>query len=445
LLPFLTAYDPFGATSGSIDPLGALQPYVAMADRLLPGTSTITTRSRYLSMLCAALANAEKHRTFSSGSNGFTERRQAVEPYERLWALACVAAREAGVGGAAAGLRGVTAAETRYRHYAANDEPIDLAFKLLKYQGRTGAVGTYWAAIVGSDLADPDSGALTAEGHELAKEFPSPGLSDAEMERLAHPIKGLSVEMTVDQLRQWGRRVNLVAATSKEKPLLRDALVANMRRNCVYTALAELERTESLPEIWNVAAIGALRKAIAEVKAAAEVGLHDVLEAILYFERAHEAVLRLFESVLWWGTDRPGSPANALAQDADFARRADRCVATAKELVAYWEKCPRPELRSVLGDFTNFARFVASSERSKDVLDAVLRRHRDVQTGKLDYGVPKREWVTVNDDKVELPMPRFQLRKKPSVAAGRELTHAYRLEPFIHMLREVGALRPMRT
>lgn len=105
LLPFLTAYDPFGATSGSIDPLGALQPYVAMADRLLPGTSTITTRSRYLSMLCAALANAEKHRTFSSGSNGLTERRQAVEPYERLWALACVAARESGAEGAADGLR----------------------------------------------------------------------------------------------------------------------------------------------------------------------------------------------------------------------------------------------------------------------------------------------------------------------------------------------------
>ena len=172
MLPFLTAYDPFGATSGSIDPLGALQPYVAMADRLLPGTSTITTRARYLSMLCAAIANAEKYRTFSLGANGFTERRQAVEPYERLWALACVAARAGGVEGAADGLRGVTAAEKRYRHFAANDEPIDLAFKLLKYQGRTGAVGTYWAAIVGSDLADPDSGTLTAEGHELAQEFP---------------------------------------------------------------------------------------------------------------------------------------------------------------------------------------------------------------------------------------------------------------------------------
>jgi hypothetical protein len=122
LLPFLTAYCPFGATWGSIDTLGALQPYVAMADRLLPGTSTITTRSRYLSMLRAALAYAEKHRAVSSGSNGFTERRRALEPCERIWALACVAARGGGVEGAADGLRGVTASERWYRHYAANDE-----------------------------------------------------------------------------------------------------------------------------------------------------------------------------------------------------------------------------------------------------------------------------------------------------------------------------------
>ena len=55
MLPFLTAYDPLGGSSGSIDPLGALQTYGALADMLLPGVTTIATRSRYLSMLCAAL------------------------------------------------------------------------------------------------------------------------------------------------------------------------------------------------------------------------------------------------------------------------------------------------------------------------------------------------------------------------------------------------------
>ena len=92
MLPFMTAYDPLGGSSGSIDPLGALQAYGLLADLLLPGVTTITTRSRYLSMLCAALANVERHRQILPGASGLSQRRKGVEPFERLWALACVAA-----------------------------------------------------------------------------------------------------------------------------------------------------------------------------------------------------------------------------------------------------------------------------------------------------------------------------------------------------------------
>jgi hypothetical protein len=96
MLPFLTAYDPLGGKSGSIDPLGALQSYGSLADLLLPGVTTITSRSRYLSMICAALANSESHRPFLPGASGLAQRRKAVEPFERLWALGCVAAASAG-------------------------------------------------------------------------------------------------------------------------------------------------------------------------------------------------------------------------------------------------------------------------------------------------------------------------------------------------------------
>jgi len=94
MLPFLTAYDPLVGTAGRIDPLGALQTYRALADLLLPGMSTITSRSRYLAMVCRALRNAEIHQSIPFGAAGLTERRKAVEPFERLWALACVAAPE---------------------------------------------------------------------------------------------------------------------------------------------------------------------------------------------------------------------------------------------------------------------------------------------------------------------------------------------------------------
>jgi hypothetical protein len=84
MLPFVTAYDPLGGSSGSIDPLGALQTYGTLADLLLPGVTTITTRSRYLSMLCAALASAEKHRQLLPGASGLAQRRKAVEPFSNF-------------------------------------------------------------------------------------------------------------------------------------------------------------------------------------------------------------------------------------------------------------------------------------------------------------------------------------------------------------------------
>ena len=71
MLPFLTAYDPIGGEcQAASTPLVALRTTVALADLLLPGVTTITTRSRYLSMLCAALASAEKYQAVSSGRVG---------------------------------------------------------------------------------------------------------------------------------------------------------------------------------------------------------------------------------------------------------------------------------------------------------------------------------------------------------------------------------------
>jgi hypothetical protein len=79
-VPFLTAYDPLGGSTGSIDPLGALQTYGALAEMILPGIPTVTNRSRYLSVLCAALSLAEQHQRFLLGTSGSALRRRAVEP-----------------------------------------------------------------------------------------------------------------------------------------------------------------------------------------------------------------------------------------------------------------------------------------------------------------------------------------------------------------------------
>ena len=45
-MPVVSAWDPRAAASGSIDPLGALRPFTAIATTLFPGVTTITSRVR---------------------------------------------------------------------------------------------------------------------------------------------------------------------------------------------------------------------------------------------------------------------------------------------------------------------------------------------------------------------------------------------------------------
>lgn len=47
-LPVISAWDPRATSSGSLDPLGALRAYTAIATTLLPGATTITTRPAIL-------------------------------------------------------------------------------------------------------------------------------------------------------------------------------------------------------------------------------------------------------------------------------------------------------------------------------------------------------------------------------------------------------------
>ncbi len=442
MLPFLTAYDPLSSTNGSIDPLGALQGYMTLADMLLPGVTTITTRSRYLSMLCAALSNAEAVRTFDLGTNGLAQRRQAVQPYERLWALACVAAAQDGKARASNGLRGVTKTEARYKHYAAKSQPIGLDFKMLKYQERTGAVGTYWTAMVGGDLVDPDSGTLTAEGRDLAKAFPAPPLSEKDRVRLADPVKGKAIAIPIQDLLTWGRRVNLADVKVPESVLLREALLSQDRRDCLYRAFSALESANALPEDWDSESVKALREAVAAQKDATALGLPDVLDAILHFERFHEAVLCVFETLLWWGTEHSSKRIAELIGDNEFQRRARRCIATASSFWAYWEQSTNKQVRVAIKEFAGFANVVRACSTTREVFDAVHARHGKVQSGKLDGGIPKREWISVKGALLDRPLPRFQRTKKPVAAKGKFLTHPYRLDPFVYMLRETGALRP---
>ena len=96
---FWTAFDPLDLASESIDPLGFMAGYIALADRILPGFTTITTVPRYASMLCYALQAGINASGGANAEDPSTRRKRIMEHLkllERAWALACGLAEGAG-------------------------------------------------------------------------------------------------------------------------------------------------------------------------------------------------------------------------------------------------------------------------------------------------------------------------------------------------------------
>jgi hypothetical protein len=439
MLPFLTAYDPLGSTSGSIDPLGALQTYTSLADLLLPGVTTITTRSRYLSMICAAIGNAEKYRAFLPGASGLAQRRRAVEPFERLWAIACVAARDDGSSEAADGLRGITYAEKIYRQFAASGTRVNCDFQLLKFQSRTGAVGTYWTAMVGGDLVDANTGALTPQGQELATEFPESRLEEKDRSRLADPDNARRVSMALEDLAAWSEECHLQAAEQHERQQLGEALTASDRRECVRAGLSLM--SVKLPSAWNGTHLARLGRKFKTNPRAVDLGLPTVIDAITMTEQFHEAVLVAFETLLWWGSHHAEKPVADLIADKDFKKAGDQCRQTAQSLRDFRVHCERSDVRTAIEGLAGFCAQVARCGSERELVNELISRHHQVQSGKVDGGMPKRDWITWDGSALLRPSPRFQRNERPALATGISLTHPYRLEQFVHMLQETDLLQ----
>ena len=173
---------------------------------------------------------------------------------------------------------------------------------------------------------------------------------------------------------------------------------------------------------------------------AVELGLPVVIDAIVVTEQFHEAILVVFETLLWWGTQNAGRPVADLVVDSDFRRAGDRCRETAKSLRAFRERCERRHVRDAVEGLVGCCFEVDRCRSDRELVTTLLDRHHRVQSGKVDGGMPKRDWISYDSATLLRPSPPFQRNDRPNLATGMSLTHPYRLEQFVYMLRENDAI-----
>jgi hypothetical protein len=299
-------------------------------------------------------------------------------------------------------------------------------------------VGTYWRALVGGQLVHGDSGALAVEGQELAKQFPELPLESRDRARLADPEIAHRVSLPLEDLLGWSAECHLQAATRQERQQLGEALTADDRREFVSRALVIM--LAQIPALWDTSHLNQLGKRLSTIPRAVELGLPVVLEAIVVTEQFHEAALTVFETLLWWGTLNAGKPVADLVADLDFRKASVRCRETAQAVRQFHQHCERPDVRKGTESLVTFCFQVDRCRTERDLVTEIMDRHHRVQSGKIDGGMPKRDWIAWDNTALLRPSPRFQRTDRPTVAAGVSLTHPYRLEPFVYMLRENGLL-----
>lgn len=429
-MPFASAWDPRAASSGSIDPLGALRPFTAIATTLLPGVTTITSRVRYLSWVCAGLRLLDEVQDAPAGGKAGRARRQRILAWERLVALATgIFAKVEGVAEDDLSwrqLRGVS-----YVRRAVSEGIQSPAFPMLRNQAGVGGVGTYWVTLVAGGLVEDDSESLTPRGTELAEAFlghrSTPGRAS-----LLKVLRGDDVNFPERALVEWGRSAHLGAATARERRFLADALLEPCAHRKVAAAMQATDRTSSDGDTFR-----GLNTQLRKEGDPQSERLAAVLAVASAFEDLHRELLYRFDQIRAVGYHRP-VPAKSIGLAGGSAQLEDLGDALKGALSAHRASLPDSVADAVRG----FSLAVEPAVRARDdacLVEGLVRHHERVQAGKLDASrQPKLPWVELRGQDILLA-PRYALDERPEKPSPTAFTHPYRIEQFTGMLREAGA------
>lgn len=431
-LPVISAWDPRATSSGSIDPLGALRAFTAIATTILPGVTTITTRVRYLSWICAGLRLLDETSNAPAGGRAGRERRRRLLAWERLVALATgMHAKAVGVAEddpAWRQLRGVS-----YVRRYVSEGVTSPKFPMLRNQAGVGGVGTYWVALVAGGLVEENSGQLTPRGEALGDVFLK-SKATPDRAKLRAVLAGKTISFPQDVLSKWGRVAHLGAASRREKALLADALLEPGAHRRMAVAMQDADATTSEGESFR-----GIEQHLRLMRDPLANRLASVVVVAEAFENLHRSLLHHFNQILAVGhrlqvqmkdvtLSMESVPPLLLGEElkAALTAQAEHLPATVAEAARKFSLAMEPAVQA---------------RNDQGLIGALVRHHERVQGGKLDASrLPKVPWVKLQGSILEVA-PRYALAAPPEAPSVGVFTHPYRIEQFAGMLREADAWR----
>ena len=434
---FWSAYDPLDLASDSIDPLGFMAGYVSLADRILPGFTTITTIPRYASMLCLALKLARE--SVGTNENITVRRRLTIDKLklvERAWALACgIAEEDPAIGTKATdGLRGIRAVH-RWRDLNAGKEKLTVQFELLSNQVRYGGIGAYSTFLETLHLADMSALTLRPLGEQLAAEFPSPAGYELEVTRS-------DTKLLAESLLDWGRDSHAGMLTTPEAQILRRALQGgeeaefdDVTRWTMLRLIRSCDPQQQLEESQLLATCLSSLKQNGPKNLDPISRIRTALRVIEPYEQMYQCALFVFDRIRVRAADsgkvslqtvldeRAVLDATAQMRKAAVGFLAETEIASGEENSLGDAK---PALQKV--EVVQFAKTVSNMHAPNDIVQEVLRRHLRVQENKFDGGLPKGPWVRLEPESMaRLTAQRFGLNASQVKNNWQETTrHPYR-------------------
>ncbi len=450
---FWSAYDPLDLASDSIDPLGFMAGYIALADRILPGFTTITTVPRYAGMLCHALQLARQE--VGDEILATSRRRKIIERlklFERAWALSCgLAEQYPDIGGKATdGLRGVRSVH-RWLSLHGQRDKLPISYALLSNQVRYGGIGAYSTFLESLHLADMNTLTLRPLGEELANAFPAPSI---------HGLPALvdDVRLPVDGLGGWGREAHAGTLSAEEARCLREALrgseeaesddrtrwvMLRLLRSCLdgdmeepallATCLGRITREDTS---W------------ADPDGEATKRIRISLQAIEPYERMYQCAAFIFDQLRAAATDRGQAEIEAAADASAVVHATQDISLAARRFLTELDSAPEQDglgqARQALTKtgLVSLAQVLAGIREPVAVCQEILRRHARVQEGKFDGGLPKGPWIKLEGGEgvvVRLTAQRFGLEPSQAAQSWTDMArHPYRTHgarQFIRLCR----------